>query len=976
MFKNIIAEIIHATGKVKSPQGDFEKLDVIDIETNTLKVKDKASVNNELKVDHILKVDEKATIKELEVKDNVNIGKDATINQNLNVKKKSTFEDDISAKGLTTMKKTHIEAIEQSSESWGSDSEIRPLVTDVDEFKTGRGNKNSNDPDNGSYKGNPKFARVGHTHKIPNAIKNPEQIIIKNHSGSKQYAYDGSVKREFKINPEWTGSSPENHSTNASESNALRYGAATGSNYGHTKLYTAGSLIDSQGNINTTERDTLKNMGADSSTALTPASLATYATDMSSYISAIVENVEQTFLKKPTETSALTISGDVIFDGETYFKDRLRIGDSAYINGVTGSTSDNTLQIYGVGSDNIGKIQFGRKPSSDETGYNKTILTSANDGHLYIDTGDSRYISKLSDYEIEAVITSNSSKQYKVWYPSKEGYYRIYLIGGGGVGAAGLSIKDNNAQWSAGSNNGPYIGYGTGYAFGGCGGGGGPVVTIDLLTKSADAMSSEAGDDIETISCDPGEITCNTSEITAVGSVIGIMPDDGRFNSKSATITVSIESIGTTDLLFARNENSTDESAEKFTGAALSEYTIEQMTMDGINISGLSPSKVTIDGAIMYVVDDEGKELTLSNVTLQVTGKLSAEGSSNAYYSFPITMSSIKISVTPYEEGDVDGVRFVFLTAKKIYVNKTDLHPYPDGNSYPRCVGVQRLSSAGRVVNPKDGGPVSYDTLHNYGVNGIYGTDNTTSVKNTMFDAFAGHGKDYTTTPNIRDSYRSDVVTGRPYCHYVTQSGDRLVDQCIGGTDHMTGTDGHSYFGGEPIGNPTGQNNSVSKKNQSAWTAHDGATYYSECDGYDGGPPGSIGITGIIGSKGSKGSPTTVKAKSYPYASAATVVMTGGTGGSVAINNLDGYSLGVNHSDRSNATSQVRFPKIPPANKAGIGYYGGGNGGGGAIVAAATYSGDYVSSNTAKIQSAQIELKYNEPCVIIAYLGKKRNEGE
>lgn len=973
MFKNIIAEIIHATGKVKSPQGDFEKLDVNDIETNTLKVKDKASVNNELKVDHILKVDEKATIKELEVTDNVNIGKDATINQNLNVKKKSTFEDDISAKGLTTMKKTHIEAIEQSSESWGSDSEIRPLVTDVDEFKTGRGNKNSNDPDNGSYKGNPKFARVGHTHKIPNAIKNPEQIIIKNHSGSKQYAYDGSVKREFKINPEWTGSSPENHSTNASESNALRYGAATGSNYGHTKLYTAGSLIDSQGNINTTERDALKNMGADSSTALTPASLATYATDMSSYISAIVENVEQTFLKKPTEASVLTISGDVIFDGETYFKDRLRIGDSAYINGITGSTSDNTLQVYGVGDDSIGKIRFGKNPSSGGTGYNKTILTSANNGHLYVDTGNSNYISKLSDYEIEAVITSNSSKQYKVWYPAKEGYYRIYLIGGGGKGAAGLSMKDNGVAWSSDSNKGPYIGYGTGYAFGGCGGGGGPVVTIDLLTKSADATSPEAGDDIETISCDPGEITCSTSEITAVGSVIGIMPDEGRFNSKSATITVSIESIETTNLLFARNENSTDESVEKFTGAVLSDYTIEQMTLNDINISGLSPSKVTIDGAIMYIVEDEGKELTLSNVTLQVTGKLSAEGSSNAYYSFQITMSSIKISVTPYEEEDIDGVRFVFLNTTKKSI-RSNLSVYPDGNNYPRCIGVQRLSSAGTVVDPypDEKGPVSYSTLHNYGVNSIYGTDNTTSVKNTMFDAFAGHGKDYTTISGVKNvNNNTSIQTGRPYCHYVTQSGDGTVDRCIGGTNHMVGVDGHSYFGGEPVTKLTDQNVSNIRKNQSAWTAHDGVTYYSECDGYDGGPPGSIGITGVIGSKGTKGSSTIVTAKSYPYGSSTSITMVGGTGGSVAINNLDGYSLGVNHSDRSSASSQVRFPKVPGAGTAGIGYYGGGNGGGAAAVAASAFNGEYVSTNTIKKQSAQVNLKINEPCAIIVYLGKK-----
>ena len=340
--------------------------------------------------------------------------------------------ENLSVDNLDVKKKANIEVlnaekIEDNGTVYGETGDVQSLTVDP--------SKNKNDA--GVI---PKPARVDHKHKIPDAIKNPNAVIIKGNNGSEVLNYDGSSKKELTLTPDNTGSAKKNHASTGTD-----FGLGNGSNYGHLKLSdSATSSSDVNGGV-----------------AATPKALQNLTIEHS-----------KIFLKK---TEDAQLSG------------YLKIKNSAYLNGTGAATdastsSDNTLNIYGVGNQNIAKILFG---TSTESG-KKTLLASNNDSNLYL-VRDNNLAQKLSNYEIEAFITPSSSDGYKKWSPAKSGWYRIYLVGGGGMSAAGYAESDATL-----SNDGTGYGHGTAYA--GYGGGGGGVSILDILVGSL-AYSDEATTD-------------------------------------------------------------------------------------------------------------------------------------------------------------------------------------------------------------------------------------------------------------------------------------------------------------------------------------------------------------------------------------------------------------------------------------------------------------------------------------------------
>ena len=970
MLRNFIAEIIHATTKIVSPKGEFEGLKTDELNVRTLRVSDTAEVKNKLTV-----VEETKT-KTLTVDNDATIKHDITVENNVTVKKKLTVETQADVTDLL------VTAVNKDSKAWGSDEEGMPLVTDAREYPAGfdDNRKRGNVISRGT---NPKLARVDHTHSIPNAIKNPNPIKIYNFKGILKAEYDGSEERTLTIDHVLAGAAPKVHTS----SSGAAYGQATDELFGHVKLYTAGSLVDDNGDLDESDNGPMKALdtkGLTSGFALTPASLASYARYERDY-------VKNNFLPVPKDPEAdLSITRNLVVDGLFTANGKIKVKNSAYLDGSSSTTSDNILQLYGVGRSDIGMLQFGKSPvPSDDDKKVKTILTSNGDGHLYIDNGNGKYLSKLTDYEVEAVITSNSNKQFKVWYPARDGYYRIYMIGGGGIGAAGTVIKDDKAPWASvnhdsDNESGPPMGYGTGYAYGGAGGGGGPVVIIDIETQQPASIVSDTDDIVE---CGANEMTyeyeAGKDSLTANGDVSIVMPEEGKFSSSSANIVIKIESVNK-GLYVSRNKDSDNPDLPKFVNAEVIGCTIEDIEVSGINIENLKPEKKTIDGAINYVVTAENETLTLTDVLINVTARLSCTDTgfdSSVSYAFPLTISKLTINVSPWVEEDDGGARFVFLKAKRKGVTADGVVKNYDG-TYCRCVGVQRLRSVGKVVNIDedvgDSSGLSWEYLNKtLGIADVYNSDNVNpSPKAIIFDALVGHGEDYTATTerNTWNGSVESVLEG--YSHFVTKEGNILTNYCYGGSSHHEGSNGYTYFGGEPVDNLSIKNASANRKKMSAWRSpRSGGPYYSECDGYDGGVPGDIGITGVVGLKGTTGSTTATSAKKAVSLLPTTVFTTGGTGGTVSIAALDGYSLGVNHSDRSGASTQIKFPKVASSNKAGYGYYGGGHGGGGAVLAARGYAEEAVTSSVSKAQAKQYDVNINQPCVIIVYLGRKNKGG-
>lgn len=506
MKKNFVVEILHATKKLVSPRGDIEDLNSDIIKARLITATETLTSEKDLKV---VGENGTATIRDLDVTDTADVKNKLTVENDTKTKNLEVAPDKTGNGGNATIHNAIIKSLDDASQAWATDKnggKAEDLITDLNEFNKQQP-KNKNISSAGT---STKVARADHTHKIPNAIRNPHRLIIRGVNigeNTPQHPYDGSECTTddrygegdtlLNIDYDFTGAAKKNHA----DSTAV-FGVGNAILYGHTKLYDMGFQSYNRHNDSSNEAviANAKHFDVNQGTALTPKALANYASYVKEYVHA-------NFIEKPRNPGdTVTIDGHVHFtgsielDGELWCKGRIKIKNSGYIDGSNSNPSDNTIKIYGIGDDAIGKLQFGNANRN-------TILRSNNDGHLYIEHSDGS-VSKLLDYEIEAIITSNSQSYNKVWTPSKSGLYRIYLIGGGGFGTQGGVYNKHNASaapdegdtsyhWSIGTSKGPKLGYGLGQAMSGLGGGGGPVVQIDLLTRNADDLIGDDGDSEE-----------------------------------------------------------------------------------------------------------------------------------------------------------------------------------------------------------------------------------------------------------------------------------------------------------------------------------------------------------------------------------------------------------------------------------------------------------------------------------------------
>lgn len=504
MKKNFVVEILHATKKLVSPRGDIEDLNSDTIKARLITATETLTSEKDLKV---VGKDGTATIRDLDVTDTADVENRLTVKNDTKTKNLEVAPDEKGKGGNATIHNAIIKSLDNASQAWATDKnggKAEDLITDLNESNKPQP-KNKNVSSAGT---STKVARADHTHKIPNSIKNPKRLIIRGVNvgeDTPQHPYDGSECTTsdkygdgdtlLDIDYNFTGAAKKNHADSTSV-----FGVGNANMYGHTKLYDMGFYSYNRNNDSSNETiiADAKNFDVNQGTALTPRALANYASYFKEY-------VHGNFIEKPRNPGDdVTIDGKVHFTGdveinkELHCNGRIKIKNSGYIDGSSSSPSDNTIKIYGIGTDTIGKLQFGNTNKN-------TVLRSNNDGHLYIEHDDGS-ISKLMDYEIEAIITSNSLSHNKIWTPSKAGLYRIYLIGGGGFGTPGGVYNKHNAKaapdegdttenhWSVKTTQGPKAGYGLGQAMSGIGGGGAPVVRIDLLTKNADNAGGDDGE--------------------------------------------------------------------------------------------------------------------------------------------------------------------------------------------------------------------------------------------------------------------------------------------------------------------------------------------------------------------------------------------------------------------------------------------------------------------------------------------------
>ena len=232
----------------------------------------------------------------------------------------------------------------------------------------------------------------------------------------------------------------------------------------------------------------------------------------------------------------------------------------------------------------------------------------------------------------------------------------------------------------------------------------------------------------------------------------------------------------------------------------------------------------------------------------------------------------------------------------------------------PRSVAISGLENIGEIINKR-----------------------SCAVGYTTYDAVAGHGEDAFLYKKTDGTYSCGLY----------KSPDYTVPTC-GGTRIFTGSAGNKTLPEKP--NNSDSVNSSSKRQ----------------DGYNGGVPGKKDVHGVVGILGSNGA--CIRVTSYSTKDTVTyVTYKGGTGGCLAITDLNGYHGSFKDFDGSK--NNFRFPKTAPKDRGGYGYYGGGHGGGGATI---TTNKAFTGSVEKCMKNAQRESTLNAPCVVIAYLGNKK----
>lgn len=454
--RNVVLEVLHATKLIKTKRANIEELEVKGALTaDNMRIIQNIWIGQNIEIGKDLVVS--GTISNpsgtvnidggLDVKNKLKVGGDTNITGNVTIEKNATVKGNLSVKGDSTFAGVSADSLKDPNKKlYGTADEIKKLTPGCI-------------ADSGKIDKPP---RVDHTHPLPESIKNPHPINFYSAESSIIGSYDGSQELNLRITPGQIGAAPRNHA-----SATTNYGVGNGDKYGHVKLTSGFEHIEldpTNGILNISDT-----RGSNDGYAVTP-----------NMISGLANSIKSVFITKKE-------AGDIFIKSnqtEIIINGTFKIRNSVYLGGSDNNPSDNMLVVYGAGDSTIAKVKLG---NGDLT----SVLTSPNDNNLYIQHRNGvNFYRKLSSFYIEKLIvwSSNTSlrsrKCYRKWRPARTGWYRIYLIGSGGVGANGW-VLDNTTIFSS-----PIAGFGVGTSVkGGSGGGGGCVCITDLLVNDIQSNS-------------------------------------------------------------------------------------------------------------------------------------------------------------------------------------------------------------------------------------------------------------------------------------------------------------------------------------------------------------------------------------------------------------------------------------------------------------------------------------------------------
>lgn len=848
----------------------------------------------------------------------------------------------VKAKNLTVentanIKTLDVEKIVDNGEVYGETSDISELVSEpiLEPGETPGPGKNCN------WSGDTeKPARANHQHKIPESIKNPQKLIIKDNAGNDVTDYDGAVQKELRITPSVAGAAKENHA-----SPNTTYGLGDTTNYGHVKL-----------------SDSINNdSGITSGVAATPKAIKTIS---GNYLP----------LKGDKRMTGTLVTLPHVVDEETGKNiPSIQVGGAALL---TDLGEPNVLELAGFSNRSIGALSFGDDKS--------TILLSKQTGHLYLKNSSEAQKSlgftvdgerMLVDYQIEQIFDKNGTKY---WIPQRTGWYRIYVVGGGGNGAAGFVeaagirrgelARNNQSTPYNGTENGHYEGtyMGSGYAVPGCGGGGGGVAVVDIyVSKEAYAYQISTAKVTQAVYDDDGNKIGDVVEEYSVETPVQ-KKAVVKINTSNKTAQISNlfavygGSVSIGDIVSSEDNSEGDSNVDDLDAPVANSDVAPIIGYPGLNAVAGKRFNVAKDNSYGYrnivpedvpgITNDQKNMLNVANAWL-------TDKNGNIYGKFKgyeLNYDSTD-SKYNYKKGDYfveEGTRFDWFSNLD---KGSSVVASPDK--------TWRLFDG--VTHMEKGNYLDADVKKIIDKSGYkHGT--------TSWGTTTGVGKEFVIGKKIR------LVTGqgstkKRYNYYgIKFSVPGIGGRAVGGDVNHRGGNGDVTLVKAPS----------NKTTIPGYDSHGDLTpegYPFRADGYCGGVPGLNLATGCVGGNASGGYVKNIAAYNYrrvngsgtsckwQFQSAGVIGARSGYGASLNITELGNYS------GPSIAT--------PTKNKAGKGYLGGGGGGGHAMFAmgistvtteTTDANGNPIVTTTKTFGIKKSVLSGNNgggPCVVIAYLG-------
>lgn len=688
----------------------------------------------------------------------------------------------------------------------------------------------------------------------------------------------------------------------------------------------------------------------------------------------------------------------------------IKIGSASYLTDL--GTPGVTHIISATAPEN-GALAFGKSKS--------TILLSKNTGHLYVrndaqeaitdDQGEHFTVSgerMLLDYEVEFFL-DNTKKTY--WMPARAGWYRIYCVGPGGAGAAGVAkcIKSSCLGDFHGDNTKPadYANYTkyesgslpTGVAIAGCGGGGGGVAITDIYVPTIPySYSGKANGTVKVPQ------TNDNGDIIYVDGVIQYDTETCYVETvlaKEATLVIDAYKASVSNLFAVTGTTKRFEAEDVDADLDDVELIVESDPMIGWRGFPATKGSTTMANG--------GKNYLHSMKTPAASSCLSNLGQlmTSRFYGFEVVNASNGIVVGAYLSNK-------YGSDTKIWNGDYFLR---FGKRWdPTSAGASQIYTTGTSTTETQAVWICYSSSHKEKFRleeGPRGASNKTHyqcftqliVDTTPFNDPKGATLaklDLTKMTPVGPSYVTGVHLGFPHVHPknyhninsdnstnvyeywdVTFSAPGLGGNATGGdVNFVGGMGGMNGTFSNDVTDRTGELPPLKRVTNTSDEELDIPDYVSfpntnnqsvagnkmriRSDGYCGGVPGRNGITGSIGANGVAGSVLQKAIWEQTWNSSTSKMVQTNVGTTFA---RSGYGSGLNITELGNYTGDIKSKTANYTKHAvtvnkkggGQGLYGGGGGGGCAIISKAKSGGCSSTCGTAG--------KAGAGCIVIAYFG-------